>query len=142
MASVDELKVNADNAKQYLLGMNEGNLEAALSGFAEDATYYGIEKRDGKIYRKLHGSKDEIRTYISNWLATAKRGITYDIKRVTQYGDGLLIEWSDVMEGAGEVETYVNEGILIFEFNEGGFVKHARAYQDFGPLERSPFLTG
>jgi hypothetical protein len=140
MTSVDQLKVNPDSAKQYLLGMNEGNLDSALSGFADDATSYGIEKRDGKIYRKLHGSKAEIHTYIDNWLSTAKRGITYDIKRVVQYGDGLLIEWSDVMEGQGDVETYVNEGMLIFEFNEDGLVKHARAYQDFGPLERSPFL--
>jgi hypothetical protein len=128
-----------ENAKSYPLGMNTGDLETALAGFAEDATYYGIEKRDGKIFRKLHANKDEIRAYIGDWLETASGGITYKIRSAKEWGDSVLIEWEDDASG-DEGGRYVNEGILLFEFDEQDKIKHARAYQDFGPLLEWPFL--
>lgn len=127
-----------DNAQSYLLGMNAGDLEAALSAFAEDATYYGIRKDDGTIRRNLYGSKAEIRGYIGNWLKTASGGITYEIRSAREWGDCVLIEWGDSASGTGE--HYDNEGILLFEFNDRDQIKHARAYQDFGPLRGWSFL--
>lgn len=127
-----------ENAKSYLLGMNTGDLETALKAFAEDATYYGIQKVDGTIRRKLHGSKDEIRAYIGDWLRTASGGITYQILNAREFGDGVLVEWSDVATGDGE--HYSNEGFLVFEFNDQDQIIHARAYQHMGPLGEWSFL--
>ncbi len=136
--SVTDVKVNPDNARQYLNGMTEGVLDSAMAGFSEDATYYGIEKRDGKLFRKLYGPKNGIRAYIGAWLEKATGGISYEIKREVRYGDALLIEWTNVATDEGE--EYTNAGMLIFEFDEDGFVKHARAYQDFSPLMKWTFL--
>jgi hypothetical protein len=127
-----------ENAKSYPLGMNTGDVDKALANFAPDATYWGIQRVDGKIQRKLHGSKAEIHAYISNWLRIASGGITYQIKNAKEWGDCVLVEWSDVATGSGL--RYENEGILLFEFNEKDEIKHARAYQDFGPLEEWGFL--
>lgn len=137
MGTVREAKVVPENARSYLLGMNAGSLDAAMAGFADDATYFGIEKRGSEYYRRLY-SKAEFRLYIGAWLEKASKGVTYEIRREVQYGDALLIEWADVAKG--EAAEYHNEGMLIFEFNEEGLVRHARAYQDFGPLYKWDFL--
>lgn len=127
-----------DNAESYLLGMNTGDLETALRAFAEDATYYGIQKVDGRISRKLHANKDELRAYIGDWLRTASGGITYQIREAREYGDAVLVLWED--EATGEGEHYKNEGMLLFEFHDDDTIKHARAYQDMGPLAQWSFL--
>jgi hypothetical protein len=127
-----------ENAKSYPLGMNTGSLEKALAAFADDASYYGIEKRDGQIYRKLHAPKTEIEKYIGAWLEAASDGVTYEIRSAKVWGDCVLIEWADVANGHGD--SYQNEGILLFEFNEQDQIKHARAYQAFGPLAQWSFL--
>lgn len=127
-----------ENGKSYLLGMNTGDLETALAAFAEDATYYGIQKVDGRISRKLHANKDEIRTYIGAWLEAASDGITYEVTNAREFGDGVLVEWRDVAHGKDD--EYVNEGIMIFEFHDDDSIKHARAYQDLGPLAQWHFL--
>jgi ketosteroid isomerase-like protein len=126
-----------ENAESYLLGMNTGDLETALKAFAEDATYYGIQKIDGKITRRLHANKDEIRTYIGNWLTTASKGITYKVHSSTELGDGVFVHWAD--EATGEGEHYENEGMMVFEFHDDDTIKHARAYQHLGPLEQWSF---
>jgi ketosteroid isomerase-like protein len=128
-----------ENAKSYPLGMNTGDLETALAAFAEDASYYGIEKRDGKIFRKLHTPKSAIREYIGAWLDAASGGITYKVRSAKEWGDCVLVEWED--DATGEGGHYVNEGILLFEFDERDEIVHARAYQDFGPLVEWPFLA-
>jgi len=122
-----------ENAKSYPLGMNTGDLETAIAAFAENASYYGIQKNDGRISRKLHEGKDAIRAYIGNWLETASGGITYEIINAREYGDAVLIEWRDSASGTGE--RYENEGILLFEFDDQDRILHARAYQDFEPLQ-------
>ncbi|MCW2746643.1 MAG: hypothetical protein JWM48_3193 [Mycobacterium sp.] len=127
-----------ENAKSYPLGMNTGKLDAALAAFADDASYYGIEKRDGRIHRKLHTPKSEIEKYIGAWLEAASDGISYEIRNAREWGDCVLIEWADVATGHGD--RYQNEGILLFEFDENDRIKHARAYQDFGPLAAWSFL--
>jgi len=122
-----------ENAESYLLGMNTGDLETALAAFAEDATYYGIQKRDGKISRRLHANKNELRAYIGDWLETASGGITYEIVRSREFGDGVFVDWRDHATGDGE--HYDNEGVMVFEFNDQDKIIHARAYQHLGPLE-------
>lgn len=128
-----------ENAKSYPLGMNTGDVDKALANFAEDATYWGIQRVDGKIRRKLYGSKAELHTYISDWLRIASSGITYQIRDAKEWGDCVLLEWSDVASGEGR--RYENEGILVFEFNDRDQIVHARAYQDFGPLNEWGFLA-
>jgi SnoaL-like domain len=128
-----------ENGESYLLGMNTGDLETALKPFSEDATYYGIAKdSDGKISRKLHANKNEIRAYIGEWLRTATHGITYKIDKSEEIGDVVLVYWSD--EATGDDETYTNHGVMVYEFNDDDSIKHARAYQPLGPLEKFSFL--
>jgi len=45
------------------------------------------------------------------------------------------------VENAVGGRHYVNEGSLLFEFDDDR-IKHARAYQDFGSLLEWPFLEG
>jgi ketosteroid isomerase-like protein len=128
-----------ENGKSYLLGMNTGDLETALAAFAEDATYYGIEKVDSRVRRKLHKNKDEIRAYIGAWLEAASGGITYEITKTTEFeGDAVLVEWRDAATGGGD--HYVNNGVMVFEFHDDDTIKHARAYQHITPLEDWHFL--
>jgi ketosteroid isomerase-like protein len=127
-----------ENSESYLLGMNTGDLEIALQAFAEDATYYGIQKIDGRISRRLHNGKDEIRAYIGDWLRTASGGVTYKIHGSREFGDGVLVLWED--EAIGDNESYKNEGMMIFEFHDDDTIKHARGYQPMGPLAASSFL--
>lgn len=127
-----------DNATSYLLGMNTGDLETALAAFAEDATYYGFQRTNGTYSRKLHASKDELRAYISDWLKTATHGITYEIVSAEQFGNDVVVHWHDYATGEGE--TYENDGVNIFEFNDQDQIIHSRAYQAMGPLETWSFL--
>ena len=126
-----------ENAKSYPLGMNTGRLDVALANFSDDATYYGIQKVNGEIRRKLHGSKKEIEAYIGEWLKLASKGIHYEIRSAREWGDCVLIEWAD--EASNDGNSYKNEGILVFEFNDQDQIKHARAYQDFGPVKNWGF---
>lgn len=133
------MSTRTENGKSYLLGMNTGDLETALRAFADDATYYGIEKVGGRVHRKLHQGKDEIRTYIGAWLEAASGGITYEITDVTEFqGDAVLVEWRDA--ATGEEKEYVNNGVMVFEFHEDDTIRHARAYQHITPLEDWHFL--
>ena len=127
-----------ENAKSYLLGMNEGSLQAALAAFAPNASYRGIEKVDGAIRRRLYEPKSEIEEYIGAWLDAANGGITYEIRSAREWGDCVLIEWADV--ASGDSGHYSNEGILLFEFDDEDRIVHARAYQAFGPLAAWGFL--
>ncbi len=132
MTTPKENSPRIENAKSYLLGMNTGDVNIALKAFADDATYYGVQRVDGQLKRKLHGSKAEIKAYIGHWLELASGGITYEVKSAKEWGDCVLVEWADSATGGGK--QYDNEGILLFEFNEKDQIKHARAYQHMGPL--------
>ena len=126
-------------AKSYPLGQSTGDVETTLKGFAENATYYGFRKVGGQLERNLYADKNELRNYIGEWLRVASGGITYEVVEAWEFGDGVFVHWTDSAQGDGE--TYDNEGMLVFEFDEDDQIKHARAYQHFGPLETYSFLT-
>src|ERR1700722_5600507 len=112
--------------------MNTRGLETALAAFTADATYWGVEKRDGKYVRKLRGPKDDIRGYIGAWISSVVGGITYEVLSAEEWGDCVLIKWRDV--ATDEANPYHNEGIMIFEFNDRDEIVHARSYQDNGVM--------
>jgi hypothetical protein len=133
------IRINVDNALQYLHGRNEGDLASAMRGFSDDVVYRGIERRGDGIYRRLYQGKSEVQRYIGAWLKTAS-GVKYEVLSVKQFGDGVFIHWTDSTTGGGG--QYANEGILVFEFNEEGLVNHARPYSAAGPIAHLDFLGG
>ena len=135
---LSKVKINVENALQYLRGMTEGSLASAMEGFSEDVSYRGIERRDGGIYRRLYHGKPAVERYIGAWLKSAPGGVKYEIRSVQQLGDGVFIHWVDSAKG-GEGQ-YANEGMLVCEFDSEGKVNHARSYSGAAPLKRWNFL--
>jgi ketosteroid isomerase-like protein len=117
-----------ENAESFLLGQKTGDIEVVLKAFADDANYWGIEKKDGDVHRKLYEGKDAIRAYIGAWLKTATKGIEYKVDEARELADGVLVYWSD--EATGDGEQYHNSGVLVVEFHDDGSIKYVGAYND------------
>lgn len=131
---------NVEKAKQYLLGMNELDVDLALSGFSETASYMGLSKQDdGKLVRHTYEPKSAIHEYISNWVGGASDKLHYEFRAVMEDGDTVMIEWEDVAQGKGN--EYTNQGVLVYEF-EDGQIERVRMYCDWGPLMDWHFLEG
>lgn len=130
MPGAIDVKLVEAKAERYFTGMNEGDAAAVVSGFAEDATYYGWESREDGLYRITRAPRDEIRDYFDRWIKSVPGGIHYEIVNTRRCGDAVVIDWRDVNPSGG----YNNEGILVFEFDDKGEITHARPYCHIEPM--------
>lgn len=127
-----------DTAVRFFTGMDERDARAATDGFADDATYFGIEYRDGRIHRKTYQGKQAIHDYIAAWVGAAGN-LKYTLRGVVGDDRQVMIEWSDVARSRDGYE-YENRGVLVFDFNADRKVQDVRAYYDFAPLQEFQFL--
>src|SRR5438128_7000671 len=102
-----------DGALQWFTGMNTRDPAVAVSGFAEDARYLGVEWSDGQMVRKLYRGKDVIRDYLGAFVG-AIENLEYTVQHAGLDGNTLLVEWTDRgrSQDGGE---YSNRGVLVFD---------------------------
>lgn len=125
-------------AEKFFTGMSTMDVDGALSGFHDNARYFGVEKVDGIVRRRWYEGTAEIRGYIGNaWIGSVE-SVKYDILKVATVGETVLIEWFDeakFVDGTG----YTNQGVSVFDFRNGRIVE-ARTYCDTSPMNNPRIL--
>src|SRR5712664_1067717 len=112
---VEEEMSTKDVAVRFFTGLDEHNVDAALSGFADNAVYHGLQDRGGQISRADYAGKNRIREYLSTFLSTSAGGyMKYDLRSVEGDEKVVAIEWTDVARRKDGTE-YRNQGGNVFE---------------------------
>jgi ketosteroid isomerase-like protein len=128
-----------DVAVRFFTGLDEHNVDAALSGFADNAVYHGLQDRGGQISRADYAGKNRIREYLSTFLSTSAGGyMKYDLRSVEGDDKVVAVEWTDLARSKDGTE-YRNQGVNVFEFDERGRAKDVRMYCDWSPLKNWKF---
>jgi ketosteroid isomerase-like protein len=128
-----------DLATRFFTGLNEHNLEAALSGFDDEAVYHGLQDRDGRMSRADYAGKKRIAEYLGTFLESAAGGyLKYDLRSVQGDDKVVAVEWVDLARSKAGVE-YRNQGVNVFQFNDAGKAIDIRMYCDWSPLENWKF---
>jgi ketosteroid isomerase-like protein len=124
-----------DVATRFFTGLDEHDVDAALSGFADNAVYHGLQDRGGKISRADYAGKPRIREYLNTFLTTSAGGyMKYDLRSVRGDDKVVAVEWVDLARST-EGKEYRNQGVNVFEFDDQGRAVDVRMYCDWSPLE-------
>jgi hypothetical protein len=134
--------VRLANAVRYFTAMNSRNIASLIEAFADDSRYHGNERNEGEalFHRRWLVGKEAIRQYLEPWTATPEY-IEYIPTRIVSDSTTVNIEWTDRVkyrDTNGDVVSYENIGISIFEFEDGSdLIKTVRHYYDWDALAKS-----
>lgn len=116
--------------EQWVNGMNRRDLDAALEGFEEDGSWWGLDEQQ---QRKRYFGKAAIKEYLTPFTIDICVELTYTIKHIVGDGKVMMLEWTDVAKTVSGT-VYINQGVLACTFDGGTKIKDARSYFDTQPL--------
>jgi len=120
-------------ALEFFEGLNSRDVSAALAGFADDATYLGIEEAEGTLRRKELVGKQAIHDYLTSFVELSDSYLHYDVVNLVAEGPVVMAEWTDVARNRDGRE-YRNHGVNTWELDDQGRVIRAKSFPNWDSL--------
>jgi ketosteroid isomerase-like protein len=127
-------------ALRFFEGLNSRDVDAAIADFADQATYLGIEEREGRLRRKEQVGKQAIHDYLTAFVRMSEGGLLhYEVVNIVAEGSVVMAEWTDVARNADGRE-YRNHGVNTWEFDGEGRVIRAKSFPNWDSLTNFDYV--
>lgn len=111
----------------FFEGLNRGSIEAALSRFTDDATWFGVGP---DMKRKTYTGRAELTAYFTGIMTRWNFQVHYAVSKMA-FAEGVeMVEYTNTSDAMG----YVNRGVLVSEVDAAGRISAARSYFDWQPV--------